>query len=100
LNITSATYRGYSCGDKHIDEKIIDWLSFVKSRKLTIINPGIKDCPDRFKHLTKQVECKPMGAADYFHEIGIRKLSPLDDVLRNLGKAAREKIRRELIDNV
>jgi hypothetical protein len=90
---------GYSFGDKHIDDQIIEWMSFLKSRRLTIVNPGISHSPDRFKHLAGQVQCLAIGASDYFLQLGTGEFTMLQNMLRKLRKAGREKIRRELLDN-
>lgn len=88
---------GYSFGDKHIDDQIVDWLSFSATRKLTIVNPGIKVCPERMKHLSGQVECKPIGAVDYFTQLSNKKSTVLKNMLRKVRSFAREKIKRELM---
>jgi hypothetical protein len=88
---------GYSFGDKHIDDQIVDWLSFSATRKLTIVNPGIKGCPERMKHLSGQVECKPIGAVDYFTQLSDKKSTVLKNMLRKVRSFAREKIKRELM---
>lgn len=90
---------GYSFGDKHIDDHIVDWLSFSATRKLTIVNPGINVCPERMKHLSGQVECKPIGASDYFTQLSDKKTTVLKDILRKARSVAREKIKRELTGN-
>ncbi|WGK88339.1 hypothetical protein [Pseudomonas migulae] len=90
---------GYSFGDKHIDEQIIEWMSFLKSRKLTVVNPGIKECPDKMKHLSSQVYCKELGAADYFIQLKNGRSTALQNALRKIRAEAREKIRRELMSN-
>ena len=90
---------GYSFGDKHIDDHIVDWLSFSATRKLTIVNPGINVCPVRMKHLSGQVECKPIGASDYFTQLSDKKTTVLKDILRKARSVAREKIKRELTGN-
>lgn len=87
---------GYSFGDKHIDDHITDWLSFLATRKLTIVNPGINVCPERVKHLSGQVDCKPTGAADYFSQLSNKKSSVAKNMLRKTRSLAREKIKREL----
>lgn len=88
---------GYSFGDNHIDEQIAEWMSFLKSRKLSIINPGIKCVPDRFKHLAGQVQCFSIGASDYFLQLNSSKLTTSQMALREMRKEAREKIKRELM---
>ncbi|EPC03242.1 hypothetical protein L861_23315 [Litchfieldella anticariensis FP35 = DSM 16096] len=90
---------GYSFGDKHIDDQIADWLSFSATRKLTIINPGINVCPEGMKHLSGQVECKPVGTADYFTQLSDKKPTVLKGMLRKARSLAREKIKRELTGN-
>lgn len=88
---------GYSFGDKHIDDQIVDWLSFSATRKLTIVNPEINVCPERMKHLSGQVECKPIGAVDYFTQLSNKKSTVLKNMLRKARSFAREKIKRELM---
>jgi len=90
---------GYSFGDKHVDEQIIEWMSFLKSRKLTIVNPGIKDCPDKMKHLSNQVYCNGVGAADYFIQLKNGESTDLQNALRKIRAEARDRIRRELMSN-
>lgn len=90
---------GYSFGDKHIDDHIVDWLSFAAKRKLTIVNPGINVCPERMKHLSGQVECKPIGATDYFTQLSDKKSTVFKDMLRKARSLARDKIKRELTGN-
>lgn len=88
---------GYSFGDKHIDDKIIEWMSFLGSRKLVIVNPGIENCPDRLKHLSGQVECEPIGASDYFIQQNNCKPTTMQDMLRRIRAVARDKVKRELM---
>lgn len=90
---------GYSFGDKHIDDHMLDWLSFSATRKLTIVNPGINACPERMKHLSGQVECKPIGASDYFMQLSDKESTVFKDMLRKARSLAREKIKRELTGN-
>lgn len=90
---------GYSFGDKHIDDQIVEWMSFLKSRKLTIVNPGIKYSPDRFKHLTGQVQCFAVSASDYFMQLSTSKPTAIQTILREIRKATREKIKHELLGN-
>lgn len=90
---------GYSFGDKHIDDHMVDWLSFSATRKLTIVNPGINACPERMKHLSGQVECKPIGASDYFMQLSDKESTVFKDMLRKARSLAREKIKRELTGN-
>lgn len=90
---------GYSFGDKHIDDQIVEWMSFLKSRRLSIVNPGIKYSPDRFKHLAGQVHCFAVGASDYFMQLNTSKPTALQTLLRETRKAAREKIKHELLGN-
>ncbi|MGL6006090.1 hypothetical protein [Aeromonas sobria] len=90
---------GYSFGDKHIDDHMVDWLSFSATRKLTIVNPGINTCPERMKHLSWQVECTPIGASDYFTQLSEKKSTVLEDMQRRARSLAREKIKRELMGN-
>ncbi|MBB3231125.1 hypothetical protein [Halomonas stenophila] len=89
---------GYSFGDKHIDENIVDWLSLSGSRKLTIVNPGIGGCPDRLKYLSEQVECNPIGAAEYFIQVSDDKPTEMQSILRKERSVARDRIRRELTE--
>ena len=90
---------GYSFGDKHVDDQMADWLSFSAARKLTIVNPGIDTCPEKIKHLSGQVECKPIGAADYFIQLSNTKPTMLKGMLRKARSLARDKIKRELTEN-
>jgi hypothetical protein len=76
-----------------------DWMSFSAQRKLTIVNPGIAACPDKIKHLAGQVECKPIGAADYFIQLNENKPSMLQSTLRKVRSIARDKIKCELTEN-
>lgn len=90
---------GYSFGDKHIDDHIVDWLSFSATRKLTIVNPGINASPERMKHLSGQVECKQIGASDYFMQLSDKESTVFKDMLRKARSLAREKMKRELTGN-
>lgn len=90
---------GYSFGDKHIDDQIVEWMSVLGSRKLIIVNPGIKSCPDKMKHLAGQVECKPVGASDYFRQQSDNKSTGMQNILRKARGIARDKIKRELMEN-
>lgn len=90
---------GYSFGDKHIDDQIVEWMSFLGSRKLTIVNPGIGSCPDKMKHLIGQVECKPIGASDYFRQESDAKSTVMQNMFRKVRSIARDKIKRELMEN-
>lgn len=90
---------GYGFGDKHIDDQIIDWMSFLRSRKLTIINPGIGCCPEKIRHLAGQVECNPISALDYFRQQNNNKSTESEDAFREARAKAREKIKRELMGN-
>ena len=90
---------GYGFGDKHIDNQFIEWMSFLKTRKLTIVNPGIKECPASMKHLSAQVNCKPIGTTDYFIELSDRKYNILDKIFRKIRFEFREKSKRALIKN-
>lgn len=87
---------GYSFGDKHIDGHMVDWLSFSATRKLAIVNPGINVCPEGMKHLSGQVECKPIGASDYFAQLSDKKSTMLKGMLRKARSLAREEMKREL----
>lgn len=91
---------GYSFGDRHIDDQIIEWMSFLGSRKLAIVNPTIATCPDKLKHLTGQVECMQIGASVYFRQQNNIKSTVAQDMLSNARAKARDKIKRELMDNV
>lgn len=88
---------GYSFGDKHIDDQLVDWLSFSASRKLTIVNPGINACPERMKHLFGQVECKSIGAADYFMQLSKNRPTALQGMLRKARALARNRVKYELM---
>lgn len=90
---------GYSFGDKHIDDHIVEWLAFLSTRKLTIINPSMNICPERMKHLFGQVECKPIAASDYFLQLSGKKSTPSNDMLRRVRSLARERIKRDLVGN-
>ncbi|MCX2796409.1 hypothetical protein OQJ62_15905 [Microbulbifer thermotolerans] len=90
---------GYSFGDKHIDDQIADWLSFSASRKLNIVNPGINSCPERMKHLSSQVTCSPLGAADFFIQLSNKKPTVFQAMLRKARTLARDKIKRDLTEN-
>ena len=90
---------GYSFGDKHIDDQIADWLSFSASRKLNIVNPGINRCPERMKHLSSQVVCTPLGAADFFTQLSDKKPTVFKAMLRKARSLVRDKIKRELTEN-
>lgn len=89
---------GYSFGDRHIDEQIIEWMSLLKSRRLSIVNPGISQPPERFKHLTAQVQCLAIGASDYFMKMAPRESTTPQDILRKARKANRDRIKQELQD--
>lgn len=91
---------GYSFGDKHIDEHIVEWLSFSADRKLNIINPGVKGCPERMKHLSNQIECNSIGASDYFTQLSENKLTEHEIILRKTRSLAREKIKKELLKKI
>lgn len=90
---------GYSFGDQHIDDQIVEWMSFLKSRKLTIVNPGIDSCPEKMKHLSSQVDCMPVGVSDYFSQLSDEKPTVLQNMLRKVRTYTREKIKRELMGN-
>jgi len=90
---------GYSFGDKHIDDQIVEWMSFLKSRRLSIINPGINSCPEKMKHLSGQVDCNPTGAADYFRQISNDKLTAIQKIQRKVRAVARENIKSKLMKN-
>lgn len=87
---------GYSFGDKHIDEKVSDWLSFSATRRLTIVNPSINDCPERMKYLSEQIKFDPVGAVDFFTKLSNKKPTILKGMLRKARSLARDKIKREL----
>lgn len=87
---------GYSFGDSHIDKSIDDWLSFSSDRKLTIVNPGIKSCPERIRHLPLQIEMSSMGASDYFIKLGSKELTKDEELSRNFRKYLREKLHEKL----
>ena len=78
---------------------MVDWLSFSATRKLTIVNPGINACPERMKHLSGQVECKPIGASDYFMQLSYKESTVFKDMPRKARSLAREKIKQELTGN-
>ncbi|MCK8077656.1 hypothetical protein MSG34_15940 [Vibrio sp. 1CM2L] len=90
---------GYSFGDKHIDDQIANWLAFSAARKLSIVNPGVNSCPERMKHLSGQVLCNPIGAADFFTQISDKKPTVLQAMRRKARSLARDKIKRELTEN-
>lgn len=77
---------------------IVD-LSFSTTRMLTIVNPSISVCPERMRHLSGQVECKSIGASDYFMQLSNKESTEFKDLLRTARLLAREKMKRELTGN-
>ena len=88
---------GYGFGDQHINEPVVDWLSQARPRQLTIVNPGISRCPDRFGHLCAQVSLVPEGAREYFLNIGDGKSGAARYVIRKLQTANRKRRMEELL---
>ncbi|WP_431819638.1 hypothetical protein [Burkholderia sp. F1] len=89
---------GYGFGDRHIDEGIVDWLSFSGDRQLTVVNPGIKQCPGRLNHLFDQVTLRAEGAAEYFLELRQEPERPSQKFWRALREKGRERIKDELLN--
>jgi hypothetical protein len=89
---------GYGFGDRHIDEVIADWLSWSGDRQLTVINPGIKQCPERFSHLFDQVTLQSQSAAEYFLELREEPEHPLQKFQRDLREKGRRRIRDEILN--
>lgn len=89
---------GYGFGDRHIDERIVDWLSQSSDRQLTIVNPGVNQCPSRFSHLFDQVSLRSQGAAEYFLELSDKPETPLQKEQRALRAQGRARIQAELLN--
>lgn len=68
--VTKLVCMGYGFGDLHIDSVIRQWLEFVSTRRLEIVNPGVTAVPSFLLHLAPQVEVVPGGATEYFDSVG------------------------------
>jgi len=88
---------GYGFGDQHINEPMVEWLSQVRQRRLTIVNPGITRCPDRFGHLCGQVSLVTEGARDYFLNMSDRKCGVGRYLIRKLQTTNRKRRMEELL---
>lgn len=90
---------GYGFGDKHVDEQMVEWLTFAGDRQITIVNPGIQDCPSRFAHLVEQVYVCSESASDYFLKLRRTPESIHAKALRALRADNRERLRRKLLES-
>jgi hypothetical protein len=91
---------GYSFGDKHIDDPLIEWLAFSKDRSLLIVNPGINGCPTKFNHMHDQVKCMGIGASEFFLGMSNKKESVLISFARKIRKARRDGIMKKLTNKL
>ena len=80
----------------HIDDCLLDWLSFSRERSLTVVNPGIMKCPDKFNHLNHQVVCNNKGASNYFLDLSNDKSTLTQKMVRKI----RNKIRKKVMVNL
>ncbi len=65
LNYAGTLYAiGYSFSDYHLNKAIKDWLSFLRNRRLVVIDPAPK-LPNDFGHLSIQVELHRMLMTDF-----------------------------------
>ena len=89
---------GYGFGDHHINEPIVEWLSQAAGRQLTIVNPGVSRCPDRFGHLCRQVSVVPKDARQFFLDLDGRvEVDPTRLAIRGLQIANRKRRMDELL---
>lgn len=89
---------GYGFGDHHINEPIVEWLSQAAARRLTIVNPGIEECPDRFGHLWRQVVLVPKDARGFFIDLDGREVDPMRLEIRRLQIMNRKRRMEELLE--
>jgi hypothetical protein len=88
---------GYGFGDQHINDPMAEWLSRAAQRRLTIVNPGIRRCPERFGHLCHQVSLVPQGARQYFIDMDGGEFDAARDAVRQLQTANRKRRMDELL---
>lgn len=89
---------GYGFGDHHINEPMVEWLSQAAARRLTIVNPGIARCPDRFGHLVRQVSLVPKDARRFFLDLdGQPEADPARLEVRRLQIMNRKRRMEELL---
>jgi hypothetical protein len=90
---------GYSFGDHHINEPIVEWLSQAAARRLTIVNPGLTRGPDRFAHLCRQVSLVPKDARQFFLDLDpAREVDPMRLAIRRLQIMNRKRRMDELLE--
>lgn len=88
-HVTELICIGYGFGDRHIDEQIAGWLSVSADRALVIVNPGLAACPAHLAHLVRQVRLVPLGARQFFVDLGgasYRGSSPETRQLQSLNR--------------
>lgn len=90
---------GYGFGDSHINEQMVEWLSFASDRRITIINPGFQDCPSRFAHLDEQVSVCSESASDYFSRLRQTPEGIQAKAFRALRARNRERLRKSLLES-
>ncbi|MBQ1500398.1 MAG: hypothetical protein IIZ38_18995 [Sphingomonas sp.] len=89
---------GYGFGDQHINAIIRRWLEFSAKRQLQIVNPGIAETPDGFRHLVRQVTLIGSDATDYFDVQGGIERSPVERLEKKYFAAARKAGRERVGD--
>lgn len=89
---------GYGFGDHHINEPIVEWLSQAAARRLTIINPGIEECPDRFKQLSRQVALVSKDARRFSIDLHGREVDPMRLEIRRLQITNRKRRMKKLLE--
>jgi hypothetical protein len=82
--VTKLVCIGYGFGDLHINAVIRQWLEFTATRRLEIVNPGLKEVPAFLLHLAQQVDVVGGGATEYF------------DSLAGITRTRREKLQKRL----
>ncbi|HKK12990.1 MAG TPA: hypothetical protein VJ945_09155 [Flavobacteriaceae bacterium] len=79
---------GYSFQDLHVNSVVYDWLSFSPQRKLVIVNPGIKDIPNSFRHLMDQIEILNMTFLEFLNKNSTKRYlySKINNKFRDVGR--------------
>ena len=80
---------GYGFGDHHVNESIVNWLSFSGDRRLEIVAPGVTAVPSFILHLASQVTIVDSGATEYLDSIAGVQRSELSSLERRLKQVRR-----------
>lgn len=89
---------GYSFGDSHINDIILNWLSISSSTKIIIYDPYRTSPPVHFKEYYSQIHIVQGGLTDFLSQYNSDKKTLLDKSDRELLNISREILKRKRLE--